>query len=79
MFVWSGIQLPFKHDDPLKRQLTSSVETFNLLTSSWEKKQTTDIPLNGAIRIAAAVLVMIFIFLVDVVILMSVTIMICMF
>ena len=52
VFVWGGVQkkLPFIHDDPLKRQLTSSVETFNLLTSSWEKKQTTDTPHNGAIR-----------------------------
>ena len=50
-FVWGGAckDLPFVHDSPKKRQFTSTVETFNMLTGKWEKQQTTGSPPNGAI------------------------------
>ena len=50
-FVWGGAHknLPVVHDNPEKRQFTSTVETFNMLTGKWEKRQTTGSPPNGAI------------------------------
>ena len=50
-FVWGGAHedLPRVHDSPEKRQFTSTVETFNMLTGKWEKQQTTGSPPNGAI------------------------------
>ena len=50
-FAWGGVHkdLPPVHDSPKKRQFTSTVETFNMLTGKWEKQQTTGSPPNGAI------------------------------
>ena len=41
--------LPEAHDSPEKRQFTSSVATFNMLTGKWEKRQTTGSPPNGTL------------------------------
>ena len=41
--------LPKVHDSPEKRQFTSTVETFNMLTGKWEKLQTTGSPPNGTL------------------------------
>ena len=50
MFSWCGLQedLPLVHDSPAKRQFTSSIETFNLITSKWERRQTTGSPPNAS-------------------------------
>ena len=56
MFVWGGAHedLPQVHDSPEKRRFTSTVETFNMLTGKWEKRQTTGSPPNGAISICCS-------------------------
>ena len=50
-FVWGGghKDIPIVHDSPEKRQFTSIVETFNMLTGKWEKQQTTGSPPNGTL------------------------------
>ena len=49
--MWGGAckDLPEVHDSPEKRQFTSTVETFNMLTGKWENLQTTGSPPNGAL------------------------------
>ena len=51
VFVWGGYQvgLPKIHDSPEKRQFTSSVEKFNLISAKWEKRATAGSPPNGTI------------------------------
>ncbi len=50
VFSWCGYQkgLPFVHDSPAKRPFISSIDTLNLITSQWERRQTTGNPPNGA-------------------------------
>ena len=52
LFSWCGKQkdLPLVHDSPAKRQFTSSIDTFNLITSKWERRQTTGSPPNATMN-----------------------------
>ena len=54
MYVWGGLQdgLPQVHDNEKKRKCTSSVDTFNLPTSIWERKSTTGTPPSGVFQYA---------------------------
>ena len=54
MHVWGGLQagLPQVHDNEEKRKFTSSVDTFHLPTSKWERKSTTGTPPSGVMNYA---------------------------
>uniref|UniRef100_A0A1X7U7X2 Death domain-containing protein n=1 Tax=Amphimedon queenslandica TaxID=400682 RepID=A0A1X7U7X2_AMPQE len=56
LYMWGGYQrsLTYEHESDRKREITSVVEKFNLLTGKWEQKPTTNNPPLGVWGYASA-------------------------